>query len=74
MQLSLDADALIESNGGVSEFSRFLTTNGYAVTRQCVSKWGRERMIPMRAWLRIWGIFKERGRNLDVRTFIIEEK
>lgn len=74
MQLSLDADALIESNGGVSEFSRLLTDNGYAVTRQCVSKWGREKMIPMRAWLRIWRIFKSRGRNLDVRMFIIEGK
>lgn len=74
MKLHIDADALIESHGGVSEFSRYLTDKGYAVSRQCVSKWGREKMIPMRAWLRIYAIELACGIRLDLRAFIKEGK
>lgn len=74
MQLFIDADKLIEDHGGVSEFARHLTANGYSVTRQCVSKWGRERMIPMRAWLRIYAIEEKQGVKLDLRKFIVVRK
>ena len=74
MKLHIDADTLIDSHGGVSEFARYLTDHGYAVSRQCVSKWGKEQMIPMRAWLRIYEIELKCGIRLDLRAYIKEGK
>lgn len=74
MKLHIDADTLIDSHGGVSEFARYLTEHGYAVSRQCVSKWGKEQMIPMRAWLRIYEIELKCGIRLDLRAYIKEGK
>ena len=71
MKLSINADALIKEKGGVSEMARYLTDRKFPVTRQGVSKWGRERMIPMRAWLRINFI---EGGNLDLNKYIVVEK
>jgi hypothetical protein len=70
MKLHIDADALIDSHGGVSEFARYLTDHGYACSRQCVSKWGKEKMIPMRAWLRIYEIKLKHNTRLDLRALI----
>lgn len=71
MKLSIDADRYIAEHGGVSETARYLTLKGYPVTRACVSKWGRKKMIPMSAWLRINAV--ERG-DMDLNSYLLETK
>ena len=71
MRLGIDAARFIKEKGGVSETARYLTERGFHVTRQGVSKWKGEQMIPMRSWLRICEI--EKG-QINLNDYIVETK
>lgn len=73
MKLSLDIDAIIGryGEGSPSEMSRRLSSKGFKITKQGISRWRQAEGLPMGAWLSICEIdLEETGKIPDLRKYM----